>query len=154
MNKKGITLIEMVIVVIILIILAITALWSTKQITSKAEADMLLAELKAVYTGVLKIRQEYNLENFENYTQGEHYNDVLTDASDNVVDDWYVIYGMDDVRYDKKIIRNLGVDELKRNYKVNFEEADVEFLDGPVTIDKYEINSYEDMKTLQESGVI
>ena len=51
-------------------------------------------------------------------------------------------------------MKNLGVDELKRNYKVNFKTAEVEFLDGEVTVGEYKINSYEDMKTLMESGAI
>lgn len=154
MWKKGITMIEMVIVVIILIILAITALWSSKKINLEAESAVILSELKAVYTGVLKIKQEYDLENFEDYESGEHYNALLTDELDNIVPDWYVIYGINDVRYSEEIMKNLGVDELKRNYKVNFNTADVEFLDEPLILDKYQINSYEDMKTLEESGVI
>ena len=91
------------------------------------------------------------IEVFEDYTAGEHYNSKTTNPSGDV---WYTIYGMNDSRYDEDILDNLGVDELKRNYLVNYETGEVEFLDGPVKIDEYEINSYEDMKTLMESGVL
>lgn len=154
MKNKGITIIEMVIVVLILILLAVIAIWSAKKTSLEAEAALISTELKAVHTGVIKIKQEYELQNFEDYTPGEHYNVELTDDADNVVPDWYVIYGISDTRYNEKIMQNLGVDELKRNYKVNFETSDVEFLDGPVMIGEYEVNSYDDMVTLMNSGVI
>lgn len=154
MKNRGVTIIEMVIVVIILILLAIIAIWSSRSTSVKAEAAVIWSELRAVHAGVLKIKQEYDLEIFEDYVQGQHYNAPYTDASDNIVPDWYVIYGLDDVRYSEEIMENIGVDELKRNYKVNFKTAEVEFLDGSVTVDGYNINSYEDMKTLMDSGVI
>lgn len=154
MKNKGITIVEMVIVVIILILLAIIAIWSSQKPTLEAEAAVVYAELKAVHTGVLKIQQEYNLEIFEDYTEGIHYNAKLTDAADAVVPDWYVIYGVDDIRYNEEIMENLGVDELKRNYKVNFKTADVEFLDGAVMVGEYKINTYDEMTTLMESGAI
>ena len=154
MKNKGVTLIEMVIVVIILILLAIIAIWSSTRTSTEAELALLHSEFKAVYTGLLKINQEYNLEIFDDYTSGEHYNSVLTDDSDNIVPDWYVIYGMNDVRYSEEIMDNFGIKELKRNYKVNFKTLEVELLDGPVTVDKYEIDSYDDVKSLEESGVI
>lgn len=154
MKNKGVTVVEMVIVVLILILLAIIAIWSSRKPSIQAEATTLYSELKAVYTGTIKIKQEYNLENFEDYTEGVHYNAKLTDGSDNVIDDWYVIYGIKDVRYNEEIVNNFGLDELKRNYKVNFETTEVEFLDGPVKIGEYEVETYEEMKTLMESGVI
>ena len=151
MKNKGITIVEMVIVVMILILLAIIAIWSSKRTSSQAEAAMIYSELKAVYTGVIKVKQEYELEVFEDYKAGEHYNSKTTSPSGDV---WYTIYGINDPRYDEDILDNLGVDELKRNYIVNYDTTEVEFLDGPVKIDEYEVNSYEDMKTLMESGVL
>jgi len=151
MRNKGITIVEMVVVVLILILLAIIALWSSQRVSLESEATVIYAELKAVHTGVLKIQQEYNLEIIDGYTSGEHYTGLDIDAEGRR---WYVIYGLDDPNYDEDIVENLGVDEIKRNYKVNFETGEVEFLDGPVTIGEYKINSYDDMVTLKESGVI
>lgn len=153
MKNKGITMIEMVIVVIILILLAIIAIYTSRKPSLEAEAAVIYSEIKAVRTGVLKIQQEYNL-GICDYTSGEHYNNVLRDETDTVVPNWYVIYGMDNPKYSEEVIENFGLDELKRNYKVNFETAEVEFLNGPVEIGEYEINSYEEMVTLMESGVI
>jgi len=153
MHRRGVTIIEMVIVVLILIILAIIAIWSSRKPSIQAEASAVYSELKAVYTGVLKIKQEYELENFEDYTEGVHYNAKEIDSADSNKT-WYIIYGIGDSRYNEKIMENLGVDELKRNYRVDFDTADVEFLDGPVKVDEYEIDSYDDIKTLMESGVI
>ena len=154
MKNKGITIIEMVIVILILILLAIVTIWSSKETGLKAEATVLYGELKAMHTGVLKIQQEYNLEIFDDYTKGVHYNDEYRDASDNIVDDWYIVYGIDHAGYDEEVVGQLGLDEIKRNYKINFEDAKVEFLDGGVMLGEYKINSYEDMVTLMESGAI
>lgn len=151
MKNKGITIIEMVVVVLILILLAIVALWSSQRVTLESEATVVYGEFKAVHTGVLKINQEYNLEIIEDYTAGEHYNSSYTDENGKT---WYVIYGMNDTHYDEDIIKNLGIDEIKRNYKVNFETGEVEYLDGSVKIGEYEVDSYEDMQTLMESGAI
>ena len=154
MKSRGITMIEMVVVVMILIILAIIALWSSRKTSVEAEAAFIFSELKAVHTGVIKIKQEYELENFEDYTSGEHYNEKLLNFDGNESGDWYAIYGINDSRYSKKIMENLGIDELKRNYAINFDNAEVKFLDGPVKIYEYEVNSYGEMKNLMESGVI
>lgn len=151
MKNKGITIIEMVVVVLILILLAIVALWSSQRVTLESEATIVYGEFKAVHTGVLKINQEYNLDIIEDYTVGEHFNSSYTDDNGKK---WYVIYGMNDSHYDEDIIKNLGLDELKRNYKVNFETGEVEYLDGYVKVGEYEIDSYEDIQTLMESGAI
>lgn len=149
MKNKGITIIEMVIVVLILILLAIIALWSSQRVTLESEATVVYAELKAMYTGVLKIQQEYNLDIIDEYESGEHFN--VPDPSEN---GWYIIYGLNDDHYNKNVIENLGLDEIKRNYRVNFDTGEVEFLDGPVLVGEYKIDSYEDIVTLMESGAI
>jgi len=154
MKNKGITMIEMVIVVIILILLAIIAIYTSRKPSLEAEAAVIYSEIKAVRTGVLKIQQEYNL-GICDYTSGEHYSSLLIDETDSdVPKKWYVIYGMDNPKYSQEVLENFGLDELKRNYKVNFETAEVEFLNGPVEIGEYEIHSYDEMVTLMESGVI
>lgn len=150
-NNKGITIVEMVVVVLILILLAIISVWSSKRTNVQAEATMIYSELNAMHKGVLKIRSEYNNEIIDAYTSGEHYNTQIVDSDNDV---WYVIYGMGNDNYSEKIMNNLGIDEIKRDYKVNYDTAEVEFLNGPVKVDEYEINSYEDIKTLMESGVL
>ena len=59
MKNKGITIVEMVIVVIILILLAIIAIWTSRKPNIEAEAALVFSELKAVHTGLIKVRQEY-----------------------------------------------------------------------------------------------
>lgn len=150
MKNKGFTIVEMVIVVIILILLAVIAIRSSKRTSLQAEVASIQAEMSAVRTGVLKIHSEYNNGIIDDYTSGEHYNAIMTENGDT----WYVIYGMNHADYSRDVIDNYGMNELKKNYKVDFDTAEIEFLDGPVKIDDYEINSYDDLKTLLESGVI
>ena len=150
MKNKGFTIVEMVIVVIILILLAVIAIRSSKRTSLQAEVASIQSEMNAVHTGVLKIQSEYNNGIIDAYTSGEHYNAIMTEDGET----WYVIYGMNHAGYSRDLIDNYGINELKKNYKVDFDTAKVEFLDGPVRIDEYEINSYEDLKILLESGVI
>lgn len=155
MKRKGVTMIEMVIVVLILILLAIIAIWSSKKPSLKAEALVLYKELEGVYDGITQISIDYNASNIDDYTEGEDYNEKYKDASGNEVEGWYVIYGLDMPElYNEEVIKNIGVSELKRSYKVNFNEREVEYLNGPVELGDYKINSYEEMETLIKSGVI
>lgn len=149
-TNKGFTIVEMVVVVIILILLAIIAIRSSKRTSLQAELANIQTEMSAVRTGVLKIHSEYNNGTIDDYTSGEHYNAIMTE-SDNT---WYVIYGMNNPEYSKEIMENYGLSELKKDYRVDFDTAEVEFLNGPVKIEEYEITSYEDLMTLIESGVI
>lgn len=151
MKKRGFTIIEMVVVVLILIIISIAAVWGSKPVNTKAELANVESELKAVRTGVIRINSDYNNGIIDEYTSGEHYNTTIVEDDGKA---WYVIYGIGNSNCNEDILDNLGVSDLKRDYKVNYETLDVEFLNGPVTVGEYKINSYEDMQTLIESGVI
>lgn len=154
MSKKGVTVIEMVVVVVILILLAIMAIWSAQRPSAEAEAAVIYSELRSVYLGVSKIKSEYESMTIDEYTAGEQFCEEYKEDGE-AVEGWYVIYGLDDVtKYDENVLNNYGVAELKRSYKVNFDTGEVEFLNGPVKVGEYEVNSYDQIKQLMDSGVI
>lgn len=154
MKQKGLTMMELVVVVILLIVLAVIAIYASNRPNREAEAAVLFTEMKAVQEGILKIRTEIGLgDTGEDYQAGIHYNEVYQEGGSEVPG-WYIIYGISDPQYNKTVLQNLGVQDLKHNYKVNFDTAEVELLDGPIAIGEYKIRTYQEMKNLMESGVI
>ena len=108
--------------------------------------------MRAVYTGVAHTRDKYNAELIDDYTQGIDYCAKLYISGDST--NWYLIYGLDmNTSYNESVVHNLGINELKRTYKVSFDDVKVELFE-PLTIGGYKITSYDDMITLQESGAI
>ncbi len=163
-SNKGITMIEIVIVIIILILLAVIAIWNTWASYNKAEGTNVLGEFQSVESGAIMLKTFYdNDESFE-LRQFEHYCEKVVDDSG---DTWYVIYGRDDdgvMWYNnltdgeevyKTILDNWGLDNLNRSYEIKFDRRSVEIKfanNNYVEVNKFKVYSYEDIKTLLESG--
>jgi len=126
---------------------------------NKAEVATAFSEIKAVYTGVIHIRDRYNIGTIDNYEEGRDYCAKYTKDGDTK--QYYLIYGLDvegyasgeRFNYNEAVIKNLGISELKRTYIVSFDDGYVELLQ-PLIIGAYEVRTYEDMINIQESGVI
>jgi Tfp pilus assembly protein PilE len=156
LNKKGLTIIELVVVIIILILLAVIAVWSTSNIMKKAESASIYAEFKAVYSSAIQLKNYYNAETIDDYQEGRDYCASLLDADGRR---WYVVYGLnhtDDGRYNEAVIKNLGMDELKRSYQFTLDDEVVlrYYNDEYTTVAGYRVRTYEDILALQESGAI
>ena len=165
-NNKGITMIEIVVVIIILILLAVIAIWNTTASYVKAEGTNLLSEFKSIEEGAIMLETVYNTrDNFE-LVENEHYcKKYVVSSGDNSGDVWYTIYGRDTVGENwynaqsdksifKTVINNWGLDDLKRSYEVKFgKKIEIRFAEGNyVELNNYKIYSYDDIKTLRESG--
>jgi prepilin-type N-terminal cleavage/methylation domain-containing protein len=159
-NKKGLTIIELVIVIIILVLLAVIAVWSTSNIIKKAEASSVYGEFKAVYAGAVQLQNFYNAGTIEEYEIGEDYCKKIEDEDGT----WFVIYGLNHMvdkmasgdRYSENVIKKWGLDELKRSYQVLFgDNIVVKYLDGEYTlVGGYKVTSYDDILALLESGAV
>jgi hypothetical protein len=120
----------------------------------KAEAAQVLGEFKAVYTGAVQLQNYYNVGTLEKYEEGKHYCKTIEDERGT----WYVIFGLnhrnDKIEYSDQVIRNWGVDELKRSYQVLLDdEIDIKYYDGEfVYVGDYRVSEYKDILALQESG--
>lgn len=145
MKNKGVSMIELVIVIVLLIMIAAFAIFSTKTTNLQAEATLLHTEMKALYGGIRSVYQDYSYGIIDDFEEGKHYN-----SKDG---EWYVIYGISEPGYSPEIMENIGVDELKRTYLVNFETGEIK-LAKPVNIGEYKIETYRDMETVMESGAI
>ena len=163
-NNKGITMIEIVIVIIILILLAVIAIWNSWPSYLKGEGTNILREFKSVETGAIMIRNIYNTNPDFELEPNVHYCEKYTITSgDNSGDVWYTIYGRDDSGeswYEgkdgvfKTIINNWGLDDLKRSYDIKIDgDLEIKFSNGNyVEINNFKVYSYEDLKSLLESG--
>ncbi len=153
--KKGVTIIELVLVIIILVLLAVIAIWSTANVIKKAEAAQILGEFKAVYTGAVQLQNYYNVGTIQEFRQGEHYCQTVTDSEGT----WYVIYGLnhreDKAEYSDRVVRKWGLDELKRSYQVLLDNDEIKikyYNEEYVYVGDYRILNYSDVLALQESG--
>ncbi len=161
-SNKGITMIEIVVVIIILILLAVIAIWNTWSSYVKAEGVNLLSEFQSIEKGAVMLQTFYNLdENFE-LQEDQHYCQSIVDASG---DTWYVLYGRDEDGENwyanngreiyEKILENWGLDNLNRSYEVKLDnKIEIRYANHQfVELNKFKIFSYDDIKTLHESGV-
>ena len=179
MPQKGVTLIQLVVLIIVLLIIVSFAIFSVDNITDEsiiareheslkevkigvdqtlnleAEATMLKTEMNNVKKALILVYQKYETQMIDEIEgqEGVLYNEPLKDNSGTIVEDWYVIYGMDSNKYSEEVIENLSLDELKKTYEVNFETKDVRLKDS-VTIGEYSIKTYEDIETVLESGAL
>ncbi len=162
-NKKGITIIEIMIVVIILILLAVIAIFNANKPMEMAKAMSIKEEFGALYTGLTNLQTLYNLGLIE-YTSGEHYSSSFEDDNHDI---WYIVYGLDnasnnadDNKYDEKIIKNLGLDELKRSYEFRMrdyaldkDDIKIRFLNNEyVEVNGYRVRTYDDIIDLIDKG--
>ena len=163
-NNKGITMIEIVVVIIILILLAVIAIWNTWASYLKAEGTNIYNEFKSLERGASTLETIYNTnEDFE-LKQYEHYCETKSgDVSGEV---WYVIYGHDyagDAWYGgksngeeiyQKILDNWGIDNLNRSYEITFNDGiKIRYANNNfVELNNFKVYTYEDIKSLRESG--
>ncbi len=152
-QKKGVTMIEMVIVVLILILLAITAIWPGKKVQTEAELANLYSEFKALHAGTLKIKQEYDMGLIEKEDLSKLF--YQDETREFLLDDWHAVESISSGHYNEGLMEELGIEELKRNYEINIMEGDVRLLaEEGEKIGEYKVRTYEDIVALNESGAI
>lgn len=166
-NKKGLTLIELVVVIIILILLAVIAIWNTQNTISRAEAATIISEFKSVYEAASTMKDMYDAGH--DLVEGEDYCEKVDYGESGESDIWYVVYGIQDYsgdvdanKYDEKVVKDfLGIDELKRSYEFkisedyeSFSTVAVRYYDGRyVEVAGYKIRTYEDIQNAKNEIV-
>lgn len=144
-NKKGVTIVELVIIIILLLLIASFAILSTRTTNIEAEATALYSEMDALHRAIILVNSDYNYGIINEIEEGKYYS-----SKD---DEWCKVYGISNSNYSQEIINNLGLDELKRTYLVNFETGEIK-LENPEKIGEYIIETYKEMKTIIESGAL
>ena len=147
-NSKGVTMIELVIVMIIIVLIAGFAVFNGRSSIDKAEVAEIYSEISNVKSAVNGVMVQMNLEGKEKD------NGWLTSFYNASGDGWYEIYGAEKSEYATSDVRkNLGLDEIKRSYQVNFETGEVQ-LSVPVQLFDRTVQTYDDIRALAESDKI
>lgn len=146
-NNKGISMIELVIVIIIMILIASFAIYNGTDSTEKAEATQIYTEITNVMKAVNGVMLQKELESGDDEWLKDYYDKELGNG-------WYEVYGMNDSGYSSSEVRKkLSLDEIKRNYMVNYETGEV-MLSKPTEVLKSTVRTYDSIRTLVQSGKI
>ncbi len=145
-KNAGVSIIEIVISIIILLMIAFLAILASKDSIPKAQLTEVYSEMCAVKQAVDTIQT--NLIMIDNYTiqQDVHYDAVLENGN-------YVIYGSLDEEHIPKAASNLGLEDLKRNYEVNYETGEIALV-TPIDIKGTSIRTIQDAEELLNSNTI
>ena len=146
-STQGITIIELVVVMIIMLLVVSFAVYSGINSTQKAEATELYTEMNSIKTALSVIKGKMIIEDKENDEEWlkKYYDESMGSG------DWYIIYGVDDAGYEESTVReNLGIDNIKRRYLINFEQEDV-MLASPVEVLGSSVRTYDAVRSLVDS---
>lgn len=169
-NKKGVSMIELVIVIIVLLIIATFSVFSGREAIEQAEATEVYVEMNSMREAVnsINLKKELN-ENFKE-TKGEHYDkkaSELNPSEENFeieygitiesgdFENLYIIYGMDELEeYNKSNVKeSYGLDSIKHTYLVNFEKGKVDLL-RQITVANRKVRTFEQVRALVDEGEI
>lgn len=166
MSKKGVTIIELVVVIAILILIAIIAIFNVNKPWLESQAMAYNEEFRALYTSVATIQAQYNMGNIE-LEEGKYYYSSTNESGEI----WYSVYGMnylntstdpDFISDNENIVKNLGLNGLKlsyeyklRNTKEDKDEIQIRLLGGDyIELKGYKIRTFDELTELLNSGAI
>lgn len=151
-KNHGITIIELVIVMIIMIILVSLAVYSGIDSVEKAKATELYEEMNSMKNALGGIVTQKLMGEYDDEWLKGYYHDEIGEG-------WYKVYSTSSLKSDalkdmyEDLSEKYGLDVIKRNYLVNFEEQDV-ILETPVEVLGSSVKSYESVRALVESDKI
>ena len=138
-------MIELVIVMIIMIIIASFAIYNGTDSTEKAEATQIYTEISNVMKAVNGVIVQKELENGDDTWLQKYYDKEIGNG-------WYEIYGMNDPGYKASNVRKkLNLDEIKRNYMVNYETGEVMLSESTEVLNS-SVRTYDSIRNLVQSS--
>ncbi|MBQ9266877.1 MAG: type II secretion system protein [Clostridia bacterium] len=143
-KEEGISMIEVVVSIIILLMIALFAIYSAQSSAAHAKAVEVYAEMLSVQQAVETVRSQIALQDDFEPLQGVHFDAELSD--DNAV----IIYGSMQGTT-SEVAKNLGINNLKRTYLVNFDSGDIRLME-PVDIQGTKIQTLSDAESLVNKG--
>ena len=166
--KKGVSLIDLVLVIIIILIIATFSVFSGRQTLDQATATEVYTEINGIRSAINSINIKKDMDEKFVFTESEHYDikasnlsssesdfeatygiDIATGEFDNL----YIIYGMDELeKYNlSKVKDSYGLDSIKHTYIVNFDEGKVDLLEN-ITIANKSVRTFEQVRALVDNG--
>lgn len=169
-NKKGVTMIELVLVIIIILIIATFSVLSGRETFNQATATEVYTEISAIREAVNGVNIKRDLDEKFELTSGDYY-DVKASELNQVeaefeaeygfevengeFENLYIIYGMDELeKYNESKVKNTyGFDSIKHTYIINFNKVEVDLLEN-LTISDKTVRTYEEIRALVDNGEI
>lgn len=145
-NQKGISLFEVIIAIIILLILAFFALYNSRNSVGQAIATDVYSEMKSVEAVVEFVNSNMVMDDSFVLQGGKHYDEKVEDKVDT-----YIIYGKVNANKLDTAASSLGLENLKRDYIVNYKERRFELKDA-VDIQGTKVKTLADVNELINSG--
>lgn len=169
-SKKGVSLIELVIVIIIILIITTFSILSGNESINQATATEIYTEINSMREAANSINIKKELNQGFSVVKGEHYDVKASELAPTETDfeimynltvesgdfdDLYIIYGMDENEKYKTsdVKKSYGLDAIKHTYLVNFDKSKVDLLKS-VKIDKREVRTFEQIRALVDDGEI
>ena len=143
-NQNGVSLFEVIIAIIILLIIAFFALFNSRNSVGQALATDVYSEMKSVEAVVDFIGTNMVMDEDFALERGKHYDEKLET-------DTYIIYGIINGNVFDTAASNLGLENLKRDYIVNYKERKFELKDA-VNIQGTSVKTLADVNDLINSG--
>lgn len=139
-SKRGISMIELVIVMIIMIMIISFAVYSGIDSVGKAEATELYEEMNSMLSAVNGVASQKLLGDYDDEWL-ENYYDV------DLGNGWYL------VKSSGNKAEKLGMETIRRNYLINFETGEI-MLETPVKVLDTDVQTYDSVRNLVESDKI
>ena len=127
-NKKGVTLISLVVTIIVLLILASIATYSGIQIIESSKITTFTAEMKIMQTHVNSIYDQWKKGEVNKDELGKdlEYNSEVKEQASKVLTTELGLKDTTGYRYyDQETIKNLGIEGVKQEFFINIETRDV-----------------------------
>lgn len=162
-NNLGITMVEVVVVIVIMLMIIAFAVNSGGETLNQADITDVYVEMNSMRAAVNSIVAKRNIDETYEIVKGKQYDAEFTLPLGSTVnypsyitdntDDWHIVLGKDSPAketYEESIVREeLGLDEIKHTYIVNYETASVELYE-PVEVAGYKVRTYEEVRSLAE----
>lgn len=139
-SKRGISMIELVIVMIIMILIISFAVYSGIDSVGKAEATELYQEMNSMLSAVNGVASQKILGDYDDEWLKNYYDVDLGNG-------WYLVESSGDKA------ENLGMETIRRNYLINFETGEI-MLETPVKVLDTNVQTYDSVRNLVESDKI
>ena len=146
-NKKGVSMIEIIISIIILLIIAFFAVYNSRNSVGKAKLAEVYSEMISVQNAVEYVKSRMITENNFALEEGVHYDDEVT-VNDK---EYKWIYGY--LNHDAcPSAENLGLNSLKRDYLIDYDDGDF-MLKDYVDIQGIQVRTLQEVNSLRNSGI-
>lgn len=169
-NKKGVSMIELVLVIIIILIITTFAIFSGRESVEQATITEVYTEMQAIRNAANSFNVKKEID--ENFNSGDYYGQKVSELGLSEIEfetaygisiesedfeKLYIIYGIDtpdykNSEYKYETVKNsYSFDNIKHTYLVNFEDVEVSLLKS-INIGDKRVRTFEEVRAFANNG--